>query len=157
MVCELVSVGKLLIQILTRLGIWVRASQTAEPPRRHPSLLIREIILVVFDAVVFILGVFPLVCTTAFFYVMFLLLFLGIVDIYTMKLDDALSPDGKWSSGEIVNGGICFFIVPSFLPRAFHWGGVTDLRHSLQRQTLNSKLELFHSLFDYRAKSWCKI
>lgn len=45
-------------------------------------------------------------------------------------------------------------LFPSFLPRAFHWNGITGFQNSLQLRQLNSKLELFHSLFVYRAKSW---
>lgn len=85
------------------------------------------------------------------------LLFLGIVrKNYTVKLDDALTGVGKLCFRETFLRARCAF--PSFLPRAFHWNGITGHQNSLQRaKKWNSKLELFHSLFVYRAKSWCTV
>lgn len=85
--------------------------------------------------------VFLYVCSTAMFYTkksrvikfwgfFMYLLFLGIVQNNTMKLDNALTQIGKLFLGKNLSDVICFF--PSFLPRAFNWNGITGFQNSLQ-------------------------
>lgn len=68
------------------------------------------------------------------------LLFLGIVQNYKMKLDNALIKEGKLYFGKNLNGMMCFFFFPSFLLRAFHWNWITGSQNSLQRATIKFQI-----------------
>lgn len=163
MVCELFSVGDTIIRPPESFKKQKLFTQTTDLLSwLYPRDFIHQIIILqLFCYIVCYAVGFLYVCSTAMFYTkiqgdqilgfFMYLLFLGIVQNNTMKLDDALTQIGKLCFGKFWVIW-CFF--PNFLPRAFHWNGITGLQNSLQVQELNSKLELFHSLFVYRAKSW---
>jgi len=74
------------------------------------------------------------------------LLFLGIVRNNTMKLDDALTQIGKLCSGKNWVVWCCMLFLASYRGRSTETGSLTS-RILCKVQRLNSKLELFHSLF----------
>lgn len=125
-----------------------------------------SILKFVFVIVCYAVG-FSYVCSTAMFYTkksrvikfwgfFMYLLFLGIVQTNTMKLDNALHQAGKLCFGEKkIEWQDRRFFSPSFLPRAFIWNGVTDFQNSLQVQQFKiPNWNCFILSSFYRAKSW---
>lgn len=167
MVCELLSIGYKILGNASSWIVWIEDSWAPQTTdllfRFYPQEFIHQVIILkLFCYNIFYAVCFPLCsfyCHILYkksrvikFWGFFMyLLFLGIVQNNTMKLDNALIQIGKLCFGK---NWVMWYTFPSFLPRAFHWNGITDFQNSLQVRQLNSKLELFHSLFVYRAKSW---